>query len=68
MMSRSDWLATAAVAPAAAAAAAVAAVAAIVGDNTKGTEPTPARLAAKVWFAVDVEAHAGPTAEPVKQD
>ncbi len=35
-----------------------------VGDNTKG----PARPAAKVWFAVDVEAHVGPTAEPTKQD
>ena len=38
------------------------------GDNTKGPEPTPARPAAKVRFAVDVEAHAGPTAEPAKQD
>ena len=36
----------------------------IVGDNTKG----PARPAAKVRFAVDVEAHVGPTAEPTKQD
>ena len=27
-----------------------------------------ARPAAKVWFAVDVEAHVGPTAEPTKQD
>ena len=35
-----------------------------VGDNTKGS----ARPAAKVWFAVDVEAHVGPTAEPTKQD
>jgi hypothetical protein len=41
---------------------------AAVGDNTKGPEPTPARPAAKVWFAVDVEAHVGPTAEPTKQD
>ena len=40
----------------------------IVGDNTKGPEPTPVRLAVKVQFAVDVEAHAGPTAEPTKQD
>ena len=39
-----------------------------VGDNTKGPEPIPARPAAKVWFAVDVEAHVGPTAEPTKQD
>ena len=39
-----------------------------VGDNTKGPEPIPARPAAKVRFAVDVEAHAGPTAEPTKQD
>ncbi len=39
-----------------------------VGDKTKGPKPTPARLAAKVRFAVDVEAHAGPTAEPTKQD
>jgi hypothetical protein len=39
-----------------------------VGDNTKGPEPTPARPVAKVRFAVDVEAHAGPTAEPTKQD
>jgi hypothetical protein len=38
-----------------------------VGDNTKGPEPTPARPAAKVRFAVVVEAHAGPTAEPTKQ-
>jgi hypothetical protein len=40
----------------------------IVGDNTKGPEPTPARPAVKVRFAVDVEVHAGPTAEPGKQD
>ena len=39
-----------------------------VGDNTKGPEPIPARPAAKVRFAVDVEAHVGPTAEPTKQD
>jgi hypothetical protein len=38
------------------------------GDNTKGPEPTPTRPAVKVWFAVDVEARAGPTAEPTKQD
>ncbi len=25
-------------------------------------------LPAKVWFAIDMEAHAGPTAEPTKQD
>jgi len=40
----------------------------IVGDNTKGPKPTATRPAAKVRFAVDVEAHAGPTAEPTKQD
>jgi hypothetical protein len=39
-----------------------------VGDNTKGPEPAPARPAAKVWFAIDMEAHAGPTTEPTKQD
>ena len=42
-----------------------------VGDNTKGPKPTAARPAAKVRFAVDVEAHVGPTvptAEPTKQD
>ena len=39
-----------------------------VGDNIKGPKPTAARLAAKVRFAVDVEAHAEPTAEPTKQD
>ena len=39
-----------------------------VGDNAKGPKPTPAKPAAKVRFAVDVEAHAGPTAEPTKQD
>ena len=41
---------------------------ACVGDYTKGPKPTTARLAAKVRFAVDVEAHAEPTAEPTKQD
>ena len=30
--------------------------------------PAAARPATKVWFAVDVEAHAVPTAEPTKQD
>jgi hypothetical protein len=42
-----------------------------VGDNTKGPKPTAARPAAKVRFAVDVEAHVVPTvptAEPTKQD
>jgi hypothetical protein len=39
-----------------------------VGDNTKELKPTVARPAAKVRFAVDVEAHAVPTAEPTKQD
>ena len=39
-----------------------------VGDNTKRPKPTAARPAAKVWFAVDVEAHAVPTAEPTKPD
>jgi hypothetical protein len=39
-----------------------------VGDNTKGPKPTPARPAVKVRFAADVEAHAGPNAEPTKQD
>jgi hypothetical protein len=39
-----------------------------VGDNTKGLKPTAARPAAKVRFAVDVEAHAEPTAEPTKHD
>jgi len=39
-----------------------------VGDNTKGLKLTAARPAAKVRFAVDVEAHAVPTAEPTKQD
>ena len=39
-----------------------------VGENTKGPKPTAARPAAKVRFAVDVEAHAVPTAEPTKQD
>jgi hypothetical protein len=34
----------------------------------KDLKPTAARLAAKVWFAVDVRAHAEPTAEPTKQD
>jgi hypothetical protein len=29
-----------------------------VGDNTKGPELTPTRPAAKVWFAVDLGAHA----------
>ena len=32
-----------------------------VGDNGKGPEMTAARLAAKVWFAVDVEVPAEPT-------
>ena len=40
----------------------------LVGENTKGPKPTAARPAAKVRFAVDVEAHAVPTAEPTKQD
>jgi len=40
----------------------------IAGDNTKGPKPTAARPAAKVRFAVDVEAHAEPTVEPTKQD
>ena len=39
-----------------------------VGDNTKVPKLTAARPAAKVWFAVDVETHAEPTAEPTKQD
>ena len=39
-----------------------------VGDNTKRPKPTAARPAAKVWFAVDVEARTVPTAEPTKQD
>ena len=39
-----------------------------VGDNTKGPEPIPARPAAKVRFAVDVEVHAEPTSESTKQD
>ena len=39
-----------------------------VGDNTKGLNPTAARPAAKVRFAVDVEAHAEPTAKPTKHD
>ena len=39
----------------------------IAGDNTKGPKPTAARPAAKVRFAVDVEAHAEPTVEPTKQ-
>jgi hypothetical protein len=39
-----------------------------VGDNTKGPELIPARPAAKVRFAVDVEAQVRPTAEPTKQD
>jgi hypothetical protein len=39
-----------------------------VGENTKRPKPTAARPAAKVWFAVDVEAHTEPTAEPTKQD
>jgi len=39
-----------------------------VGDNTKGPKLTAARPAAKVRFAVDVEAHAVPTTEPTKQD
>jgi hypothetical protein len=39
-----------------------------VGDNTKGPKPTAARPAAKVHFAVDMEAHAVPTADPNKQD
>ena len=39
-----------------------------VGDNTKGPKPTATRPAVKVWFAVDVEAHEVPTAEPTKQD
>ena len=46
----------------------VAIVLAPVGDNTKGPKPTAARPAAKVWFAVDMEAHAEPSAEPTKQD
>ena len=33
-----------------------------------GPKLTPARPAAKVQFAVDAEAHAGPTAEQTKQD
>ena len=32
-----------------------------VGNNTKGPKPAAARPAAKVQFAVDVEAHAEPT-------
>ncbi len=39
-----------------------------VGDDTKGPEPNPARPAAKVRFAVDTEAHVGPTAEPTKRE
>ena len=39
-----------------------------VGDNTKGPKLTPARPAVKVRFAVDVKAHAGPSAEPTKQN
>ena len=39
-----------------------------VGDNTKGLKPTAARPAAKVRFAVEVEAHAEPTAKPTKHD
>jgi hypothetical protein len=39
-----------------------------VGDNAKGPIPTAARQAAKIWFAVDVEAYAEPTAGPTKQD
>jgi hypothetical protein len=39
-----------------------------VGENAKGPKPTAARPAAKVWFAVDVEAYAEPTAGPTKQD
>jgi len=45
-----------------------AAVQECVGDNTKGPKLTAARPAAKVRFAVDVEAHAMLTAEPTKQD
>ena len=47
-------------------------LAVIVGDNAKGAkqgaEPTTARPAVKVRFAVDMEACAGPTVEPTKQD
>ena len=39
-----------------------------VGDNAKGPKLTTARLAAKVWFAVDMEVCAEPTAEPTKQE
>ena len=39
-----------------------------VGGNAKGPKLTAARPAAKVWFAVDVEAYAEPTAGPTKQD
>jgi hypothetical protein len=39
-----------------------------VGDNAKGPKLTAARPAAKVRFTVDVEAYAGPTEEPTKQD
>ena len=39
-----------------------------VGDNAKGSELAAARPAVKVWFAVDVEVRAEPTAEPIKQD
>jgi hypothetical protein len=39
-----------------------------VGDYTKGPKLTAARPAVKVRFAVDMEAHAEPTAEPTKQD
>ncbi len=40
----------------------------LVGDNAKGPKPTAARPAAKVGFAVEVEAYAGLTAEQTKQD
>jgi len=39
-----------------------------VRDNVKGPKLTAARPAANVRFAVDVEAYAGLTAEPTKQD
>ena len=38
-----------------------------VAYNAKGPKLTAARPAAKVRFAVDVEVHAEPTAEPTKQ-
>ena len=36
-------------------------------DRRVAFEPK-CELPSKVWFAVDVEAYAGPTAEPTKQD